>query len=419
MSLSNAVSLADRYLMNTYKRPPFVLTRGEGAYVFDDTGKRYLDFLGGIAVNALGHAHPRMVRVIAEQAARAIHFSNLYHNEFQGPLAEKLAQWSGMDRVFFTNSGTEAIEGALKLARLNARKQHEKSGMPGEPASRFLALEHSFHGRTFGALSITHAAKYREPYAPLVPGADFVKFNDFVDLEAKFDSTVCAIVMEPVQGEGGIFPVSDQFWSRARQLCDMCGAALIADEIQCGLGRTGRYFGYQKFASKPDMVVVAKPLAGGLPLGAILATEKFAPAFTPGLHGTTFGGGPLACAAALEYLRIVEDENLLANARERGAEILNGFEKLKATFDFIKEARGEGLILGLELSTDGAPLVEAGIERGLLMNCTHERILRFLPPLIITKQHVHEFLAILGTVLVDLSTAAKRNSAAATAQGAR
>jgi len=416
---NRARDLADRYLMRTYKRAPFVLTHGQGCYVFDADGRRYLDFLGGIAVNALGHAHPRMVRVISEQAARAIHFSNLYHNEFQGPLAERLAKWSGLDQVFLTNSGTEAIEGALKLARLRARKRHEAAKAEGQPPHRFLALEHSFHGRTFGALGITHAAKYREPYAPLVPGAEFVKFNDVADLEAKFDDTVCAIVMEPIQGEGGVYGVSESFWNRARHLCSAHGAALVADEIQCGLGRTGRHFSYQKFAAKPDIVVLAKPLAGGLPLGAILANEEFASAFTPGVHGTTFGGGPLACAAALEFLQIIEDENLLANVRERGAEITAGLEQLKSKFSFIAEVRGEGLILGLELSIEGAPVAEAATTRGLLINCTHERILRFLPSFRITQQHVAEFLSLLEAALRDAQSSNAAPVAAATATATR
>jgi acetylornithine aminotransferase/acetylornithine/N-succinyldiaminopimelate aminotransferase len=412
---NQARALAERFLMTTYRRPEVVFTRGDGCRLFDSQGKPYLDFLGGIAVNALGHAHPRMVRVIAEQAARAIHLSNLYHNEFQGPLAEKLAQWSGMDRVFFTNSGTEAIEGALKLARLHARKLRGDAAEAGELPFGFLALEHSFHGRTFGALSITHAAKYRQPYAPLVPGAAFVRFNDVADLEAKVDETVCAVVIEPVQGEGGIRCVSETFWGRARELCTKHNAALIADEIQCGLGRTGRAFAYQRFAAKPDVVVVAKPLAGGLPLGAILASEEFASAFTPGLHGTTFGGGPLACAAALEFLRIVEDEDLMANARARGEEIISGLEKLKSRFSFITEVRGEGLILGLELSIEGARLVDSALAKGLLINCTHERILRFLPPLNISAAHVKEFLEILESVLAEAQPAGGQAGTAAAA----
>jgi len=383
---------AARYLMNTYKRPPVVFTRGKGCYLYDQRGRRYLDFLAGIAVNALGHAHPRLVRVIRREASRAIHVSNLFHNPYQGPLARKLAQWSGMDRVFFTNSGTEAIEGALKLARLHARQK------AGGAKTRILALENSFHGRTFGALAITAPAKYREPFAPLVPGVEFVRFNDLADLEAKFDSTVCAIVVETIQGEGGIFPLSEAFWRRARELATRHDAAFIVDEIQCGLGRTGRYFAYQRFAGLPDIVVVAKPLAGGLPLGAILAREPFAAAFSPGLHGSTFGGGPLVCAVALEFLTTVEEENLLANISERGRELRAGLTRLAAKFDFVRELRGEGLILGLELGVEGGPYVAEALRQGLLINCTHDYTLRLLPPFIIRPQQVREFLAKLETV---------------------
>jgi len=408
MSAAGARRAAERFLMNTYKRPPLVFTRGKGCYLWDDRGKRYLDFLGGIAVNALGHAHPRIVRVVRREAARAIHLSNLFHNQFQGPLAEKLVKWSKLDRVFFTNSGSEAIEGALKLARIYARK---KTGADAPPVkTKILALEHSFHGRTFGALAITASAKYRVPYEPLMPGAVFVRFNDVADLEAKFDATVCAVILEPVQGEGGVFPVSEAFYDRARQLCTEHDAALIADEIQCGLGRTGRYFAYQKFRALPDIAVVAKPLAGGLPLGAILASEKFASAFSPGLHGTTFGGGPMICAAALEFLNTLEKEKLLANVRARGEQLRAGLEKLKSKFDFVKEVRGEGLIAGMELTIEGAPIAQEALRRGVIINCTHERTLRFLPPFIVTSKQVNDFLAALERVL---ASAARKNKVAA------
>ncbi len=386
----------ERYLMNTYRRPPVLFTHGRGCYLYDDRGRAYLDFLGGIAVNALGHAHPRLVRVIRREAARAIHVSNLFHNPYQGPLAKKLADWSGLDRVFFTNSGSEAIDGALKLARAYARQK--TNGVPRTP-TRILALTNSFHGRTFGALSITAEAKYREPFAPLVPAVEFVRANDVSDLEAKFDDTVCALVLETIQGEGGIVPVSEDFYRRARQLSTAYNAALIADEIQCGLGRTGRYFAYQKFNDPPDIVTLAKPLAGGLPLGAILAEEKFARAFSPGLHGSTFGGGPLVCAAALEFLTIIEEENLLQNVRERGAELRAGLERLATKFPFVREVRGEGLMLGMELDVDGAPYVRQALRRGMIINCTHDRILRFLPPFLIRPRHVQEFLTQLEVVL--------------------
>ena len=382
-----------RYLIRTYRRPPMVFTHGRGCRLYDSTGRAYLDFLAGIAVNALGYAHPRIVRVIRREAGRATHISNLFHNPYQGPLARKLAEWSGLDRVFFSNSGAEAMEGALKLARAYAHAKAAASpGSNAAPKTRILALENSFHGRTFGALSITHTPKYREPFVPLVPGVEFVRFNDVADLDAKFDASVCAVVLEPIQGEGGVFPVSEAFWNRASQLTSQHDAALIADEIQTGLGRTGRAFAYQKFNSLPDIVTVAKPLAGGLPLGAFVANEKFAAAFSPGMHGTTFGGGPLVCAAALEFLTIVEEQDLFANVRARGAELRAGLEKLAARYDFIREIRGEGLILGLDLSIEGAQFVEEGLRAGLLINCTHDHILRLLPPFIIRRSDVAEFL---------------------------
>ena len=390
-----------RHLMNTYKRPPVVFTHGRGCRLYDSAGRAYLDFLGGIAVNALGYSHPRLVRVVRREAGRAVHLSNLFHNPYQGPLARKLAEWSGLDRVFFTNSGTEAMDGALKLARAYARAK----AAPGVPQvkTRILALENSFHGRTFGALSITHPEKYRAPFAPLVPGVEFVRFNDAADLESRFDDTVCAVVVETIQGEGGICPVSEDFWLAAQSLAAKHDAALIADEIQCGLGRTGRRFAYQKFHAPPDIVTVAKPLAGGLPLGAFIANEKFAAAFAPGMHGTTFGGGPLVCATALEFLTVVEEDNLLAKIRERGAELRAGIERLAARFDFIREVRGEGLMLGVDLTIDGAPIVQEALRRGLLINCTHDHILRLLPPFIVSRREVAEFLEKFETVLAHAS----------------
>jgi len=397
---AEAVSLADRYLLPTYKRPAVVFTHGRGAYVFDSTGKKYLDFLGGIAVNALGHAHPRIVRTVRRECGHALHLSNLFHNAFQGPLAQKLAEWSGLDRVFFANSGTEAIDGALKLARLSGQPP-EGSPAKSKAKTRFLAMQNSFHGRTFGALSVTATEKYRQPFAPLVPGVEFVGFNDALDLQAKFDDTVCAVLVETIQGEGGIYPVTEEFWERARALATEHGALLIADEIQCGLGRTGRAFAYQRFRSKPDIAVVAKPLAAGLPLGAILAGNAVASRVTPGLHGTTFGGGPLICAVALEFLRIVEEDGLLENVRARGEELRAGLEKLQAKHHLIKEIRGEGCMFGVELTVEGGPFVSRALERGLLINCTHDFTLRLLPPFLISRAQVREFLGLFDQVLSE------------------
>ena len=393
---AEAVALADEYLLPTYKRPPIVFTRGRGAYVFDSTGKSYLDFLGGIAVNALGHAHPRIVRTIRREAGHAIHFSNLFHNKFQGPLAKKLAEWSGLSRVFFANSGTEAIDGALKLARLCGQPAE---GSSGKAKTRILAMTNSFHGRTFGGLSVTATEKYRLPFAPLVPGVEFVTFNDVADLEAKFDYTVCAVILETVQGEGGIHPVTEVFWNAARALTTKHGALLIADEVQSGLGRTGRWFAFQKLFSKPDIAVVAKPLAAGLPLGAILTNQAVASRVSPGSHGTTFGGGPMICAVALEALQIIEEEKLLENVRARGEELRAGLEKLKSKHDFIKEIRGEGCMFGVELSVAGGAFVSEALKQGLLINCTHDFTIRLLPPFLISKAQVREFLSLFEKVL--------------------
>ena len=405
---------ADKFLLPTYKRQPIVFTHGRGPYVFDSTGKKYLDFLGGIAVNGLGHAHPRIVKTVRREVARAIHLSNLFHNAYQGPLARKLAQWSGLDRVFFANSGTEAIDGALKLARLHSRPEGLATGAVA-PKHRILAMENSFHGRTFGALSITATEKYRLPFAPVVPGVEFVKFNDIADLESKFDNTVCAVILETIQGEGGIYPVTEAFWNRARALATQHGALLIADEIQCGLGRTGRHFAYQKFSSKPDIVLVAKPLAAGLPLGAILTSEAVAARVSAGVHGTTFGGGPLICAAALEFLKTVEDTKLLANIRERGAELRKGLEALGRKFAFIREIRGEGLILGIELSIEGGPLVASALQHGLLINCTHDFTIRLLPPFIVSRAQIGDFLRIFETVLAEAAKISELSKVAGSA----
>jgi acetylornithine/N-succinyldiaminopimelate aminotransferase len=418
LKLDTRLTDAEHFLLPTYKRQPFVLTHGRGAYVYDSAGKKYLDFLGGIAVNALGHAHPRIVKVIRREAGHAIHLSNLYHNAYQGPLARKLAEISGMDRVFFSNSGTEAADGALKLARLCARTA---SDSPDKPAAkhRILAMQNSFHGRTFGAVSVTSTEKYRLPFAPLVPGVEFVRFNDVADLESKFDDTVCAVILETIQGEGGIHSVTEAFWNRARSLASQHGALLIADEIQCGLGRTGRYFAYQKFSSKPDIVLVAKPLAAGLPLGAILTSEAVASRVSPGLHGTTFGGGPLICATALEFLSIIESEKLLANVCTRGTELRDCLAKLAAKFDFIREIRGEGLILGVELSIDGNPFVAEALRQGLLINCTHDFTLRLLPPFIITRAQVRDFLRLFELVLAKTPKSVSAAPAQATASPRR
>jgi acetylornithine/N-succinyldiaminopimelate aminotransferase len=287
------------------------------------------------------------------------------------------------------------------LARLCGQVDVGDTAGKTKAKTRILAMHNSFHGRTFGALSVTATEKYRLPFAPLVPGVEFVALNNLTDLEAKFDDTVCAVIIETIQGEGGIFPVTADFWERARALVTQHGAVLIADEIQCGLGRTGRHFAYQRFSSSPDIAVVAKPLAAGLPLGAILANNAVAARVSPGLHGTTFGGGPMICAVALEFLRIVEYEKLIENVRARGEELRSGLEKLRAKHDFIKEIRGEGCMFGVELSVEGGPLVIEALKRGLLINCTHDFTIRLLPPFLITRLQVREFLNLFDKLLSE------------------
>ena len=403
--MDRPIQLASRYLANTYKRPNLVFTHGKGAVLYDDRGRAYLDFLGGIAVNALGYAHPRLVRTLKREAGRITHISNLFHNPYQGPVAEKLAKMSGMDRVFLTNSGTEAIEAALKLARAYSNAKHHGK------KTRVLALTNSFHGRTCGAVAMTWTEKYRRPFEPLVPGVEFVEFNNVADLESKFTPEVCAIFVETIQGEGGVYPVSAEFWARARALATQHDAALVADEIQCGLGRTGRSFAYQQFAGKPDIVTVAKPLAGGLPLGAMLATEQFASALSPGMHGTTFGGGPLVCAVAVEFLSVLEDKNLLANIRARGAELRAGLQKLASKFPFIIGIRGEGLMLGVQLDIPGGPIVDEALNQGVIINCAHETTLRLLPPFIVTAAQVKQFLKKMDSVFSAVQKSQAKSSA--------
>jgi len=391
-------------LIQTYERFSVLFERGEGVYLYDADGKGYLDFLSGIGVNALGHAHPEVVKTIAEQSAKLLHISNLFYHPYQAELAESLTRISGLDRAFFCNSGTEAWEGALKLARAYAR---HKNPRVKKPKSKFLVMENSFHGRTYGSLSTTGQKKYRAPFAPLLPGVTFVKFNNVADLKKKFDDTVCAIGLETVQGEGGIQPVSEEFLRTARELTAANDALLILDEIQCGLGRTGKYFAYQYFGIRPDVVTVAKPLAAGLPLGAILATNEVANAFHPGMHGTTFGGGPLACAVANTFIGQLTSDGMLGHVEELGSYFLARLVELKVKHKVIKEVRGLGLMLAAELkSADVAKSVmKAMLEKGIIINRTADKVLRFLPPYIIQREHVDEVITALDEIL-------KANSAA-------
>ncbi|MGH9564359.1 MAG: aspartate aminotransferase family protein, partial [Candidatus Angelobacter sp.] len=342
-----------------------------------------------------------------------IHTSNLFYTEYQGKLAAALTKISGMDRVFFTNSGTEAWEGALKVARAFAKEGCQAGN---EPKWRILALEHAFHGRTFGALATTYKEKYRAPFAPVVPGVEFVKFNDVADLEQKFDSTVCAIGFEFLQGEGGVRPVSREFAQKAFDLARRHNALLIADEIQSGLGRTGRWFAYQHYGIQPDLVTVAKPLAGGLPLGALLASERVSRCIHPGMHGTTFGGGPLACSVALQLLNILEKQKFLRHVQKMGEYLIGELQGLQKKHPEIQEIRGLGLMVGLEMAS--ADLAKAAVRemlrRGVILNRTDETVLRFLPPFVIRNKHVDEVITKLDQVLTrntkQAAAAAQRRS---------
>ena len=382
-----------QFLLPTYNRYPIALERGKGVYVFDREGNRYLDFVAGLGVNALGHAHPRVVKAIREQSARAIHFSNLYYHEFQGRLAEKLCQLSGLNRAFFSNSGTEAIEGSIKLARLAGHRAG------GEAKSRLVALEGSYHGRTFGAMSLTGQDKYRKGFEPLLEDVKFVPRNDVEALRAAVDDSTCAIVLEPIFGEGGIYECSTAFLQECRALADQHRAALIFDEIQCGLGRTGSIFAFQAFGVKPDIVAIAKPIAAGLPLGAFLAKEEFASAISPGQHGTTFGGGPLACRVALEYFSIIEDEGLLENVSRVGAYLQERLKSLAGKYSAVQEVRGRGLIQGLQLAIPARPIVEQALAEGVLFNSTQDTVLRFLPPFLLQEKHVDKGIRVLKKLL--------------------
>ena len=405
-----------RLLLSTYDRNPILFVRGEGVYLIDEKGERYLDLLSGIGVNALGYAHPAIVEAIAKQSRALIHVSNLFYHEGQAELAQRLTERTGLDRVFFANTGTEAWEGALKLARAHAgllRGEGKKVG------TKFLALEQSFHGRTFGSVSTTHKAKYREPFGPVVPGVEFVKFNDIADLRAKFSDEVCAILVEPIQGEGGIRPVTQEFFAEARALATTTGALLIADEIQSGMGRTGKWCAYQHHGILPDVTTLAKPLAGGSPLGAIVCSQQAARAIHAGMHGTTFGGGPLACAVAIAVIDAIEKENLLAHATEVGGYFLAQLRALASRHSAIIDVRGRGLMIAAELNSAGlAKLAVAEmLKRRIVINCTSDTVLRFLPPFILHRNHVDIAIRALDEIFTEHAAQAATPSAGGHARG--
>lgn len=386
-------------LLPLYSRPALTIHRGEGCYLYDTSGRRYLDFISGVGVNALGHAHPRIVRAITNQAARVIHTSNLYHHDYQAPLARRLAAWSGLSHAFFSNSGAEAVEAALKAARAHGLRRHPRK-------FQLVALENSFHGRTCGALSVTGRPEYRRAFGPLLPEVQFVPANDMEALRAAVCEDTAAIILEPIQGEGGVHVLTEDFLREVSRLATAANALWIADETQCGLGRTGHYFAYQRFPGLlPDIVVTAKPLAAGLPLGATLFNETAAAALPQGQHGSTFGGGPLACRVALEVLD--EIESLLPHIRKTGAYL----QQRLAAFGTV---RGEGMIAGLALDQPGEPIVAGALDKGLLINCTHHTVLRLLPPYIATRAHVDEAMEVLAALM---ATGAPRQARALSENG--
>jgi acetylornithine/N-succinyldiaminopimelate aminotransferase len=390
-TIATPVDLEKQYLLQNYARFPVVLQRGKGVYVYDTSGKRYLDLIAGIGVNSLGYAHPRITKVIREQAGRLIHTSNLYYHEYTGPLAERFCRLSGLDRAFFCNSGTEAIEGALKMAKAHGHKISPDK-------FELVALDNSFHGRTIGALSITGQENYRRDFEPLIPGVHFVMRNDCTALEQIVGGRTAAIVLELVQGEGGIFPLTGEYVRKARELADRHNALLIFDEIQCGVGRTGTYFAYQQFDPPvmPDITVTAKPMGCGIPIGCLAANEKAAATLPPGSHGTTFGGNPLACRVALEFFDVME--GLLPQITNVGSYFRMKLTELSKRYSFIKEVRGAGLMIGVDLEFPGKPVVMDALAEGLLINCTHEFTLRALPPYIFTEQDVDRAIAALNRV---------------------
>lgn len=398
MKLASIQAAESKLLLQTYERNPYLFVGGQGVYLRDENGNDYLDLLSGIGVSALGYAHPAVEDAIRRQSERLLHTSNLFYQEHTANLALRLTEISGLDRVFFCNSGTEAWEAALKLARAHATRLRAGGRTIG---TKFLALEQSFHGRSMGSVATTFKEKYREPFEPVMPGVEFVRFNDVADLRARFSSEVCGICIEPLQGEGGIHPISQEFFATARELCNSTGALLLADEIQCGMGRTGKWFAYQHYGIQPDVTAIAKPIANGIPMGAMLCTNEAALAFTPGMHGTTFGGGPLACAVAIAVIDTMKRENTLAHVEQIGEFFRAKLGELATSHDCITDVRGMGLMLGLELnSAELAKRVTTEMmERRIIINRTSETVLRFLPPYILQRQHVETAVSALDGIL--------------------
>jgi acetylornithine aminotransferase len=388
-------NLDEKLFFRTYKRLSLDIERGEGPYLYARDGKRYLDFFGGLAVNALGYNHPRVNKAILDQVQKYTHLSNFYVQEPQVKLAQKLLSAAGYQRIFFSNSGTEAIEGVIKLAR----KWGTKNGK-----THLLGLSNSFHGRTMGALSLTERQKYREGYEPFLPNVSHLGYNDVDQLRASVNERTLGVVLEFIQGEGGIFVVSPAFVAALKELRDKFGFLIIADEIQSGIGRTGKFFAFEHFGLRPDIVVLAKAIGGGLPLGAFLGNERVAEVFTYGAHGTTFGGNPVACAAGAAVMEEVLQHGLMKKAGEIGEYLKAEFLKLQSEFPkLVREVRGIGCMLGVDLTQEGQPIVDELQNRGYLVNCTHNTVLRFLPPFIVTRDQCNEVVQALDAVLAGLS----------------
>jgi acetylornithine/N-succinyldiaminopimelate aminotransferase len=400
MTLAELQAAESKLLLQTYARYPLQLTRGEGVYLYDEKDTPYLDLLSGIGVCALGYNHPAITKAITAQAATLIHTSNLFYTQGTTELALRLTEITGLDRAFFCNSGTEAWEAALKLARAHAGLLRSEGKTIG---TKFIALEHSFHGRTMGSVSTTHKAAYREPFQPVMPDVVFVPHNDVAALRAAFSNDVCGIAIEVLQGEGGINPISEEFLTTARELCDSTGALLLLDEIQSGMGRTGKWCAYQHYSVMPDVTTLAKPLAGGIPMGALLCTEEAARAITPGMHGTTFGGNPFACAVAIAVIDEIKSTNLIDHVNKIGDYFVAQLNTLCTNHATLAEVRGMGLMLGLEFhSADLAKSVQESLmAQHIIVNRTHETVLRFLPPYLITREHVDQAIAAIDSLLAQ------------------
>jgi acetylornithine aminotransferase len=394
--MQNTQSLADKYMFQTYARFPITLVRGEGCRVWDEGGKEYLDFVGGLAVCALGHSSPLVTQVLEDQSKRLVHVSNLYYTRPQTELAQLLVENSFADRVFFANSGAEANEAAIKLARRYSKEKF------GPDRHLILSMKGSFHGRTMATLSATGQEKIKAGYDPLLGGFGFVPFNDLSSLEQAIDESVCAVMLEPIQGEGGVVCPHPDYIKGVEQICLDRNLILIFDEVQVGMGRTGRLFAHEHYGVKPHIMTLAKALANGLPIGAMLATEELSSSFGAGSHASTFGGTPLVSAVAKAVLQSLLEDGWIDNCREMGEYFKGRLKELAKKYDFIKDVRGRGLILGMELDRAGSPVVNACMEKGFLINCAQERVLRFLPPLIVGKQEIDLLIGTLDETLDNL-----------------